>query len=89
METKEKLSSQEIRDLKAKLNLHIAMLTVAHLGILAAWLGLSQLEHRNPRLVLCLLILTSLTWLWLVVTASRRWSLWRAQERKETTLSGH
>lgn len=89
METKEKPSSQEMRDLKAKLNLHIGMLTAAHFVILAGWLGLSQLEYRNPRVVLCLLILTSLTWLWLVVTARRRWSLWRAQERKETTLSEH
>ncbi|ASU38929.1 hypothetical protein hmeg3_11965 [Herbaspirillum sp. meg3] len=73
-----------IRAKRTKLNLQILGLTAIHLLLLTSWVGLSRLNHRSPRMLLGLLILTALTWLWLVVTASRRFGLWRKCEQEHT-----
>lgn len=75
-------NNQEIRSKRSKLNLQILGLTAIHLLLLASWVGLSRVSRLSPRILLGLLILTALTWLWLIVTASRRFVLWNDHERR-------
>ncbi len=67
---------------RTKLNLQILGLTAIHLLLLSSWVGLSRLSHQSPHMLLGLLILAALTWLWLVITASRRFALWNEHEKK-------